>query len=104
MLALYRSGRQVEALEVTTSSGRALQKSWVWSRSPCSVNSRRRSCGRTGSLTSVDYLRSCAGTQTGDRALRRAGEETNSGTALDPEAHEVVSEYSESGLAAVLER
>ena len=30
--------------------------------------------------------------------------ETGSGTALDPEAHEVVSEYSVSGLAAVLER
>jgi DNA-binding transcriptional activator of the SARP family len=47
MLALYRDGRQTEALEVYREFRSVLRESWVWSRRRSCVSSRPPSCART---------------------------------------------------------
>ena len=49
MLALYRAGRQSEALDVYREGGRSCRTSWVSSRAGSCGSSRRRFCGRTTS-------------------------------------------------------
>ena len=46
MLALYRAGRQAEALEATRAPAGRWSTDWVSSRAPRSRSSRRRSCDR----------------------------------------------------------
>ncbi len=105
MLALYRSGRQAEALEVYREFRTALQEELGLEPSPLLRELE-------AAILRQDPVPSRRSTTSGVPLARKPVTvlcvalqmETDSGTALDPEAREVVSEYSESGLAAVLER
>ncbi len=105
MLALYRSGRQAEALEVYHEFRTALREELGLEPSPLLRELE-------AAILRQDPVLSRRSTTSGVALARKPVTvlcvalqmETGSGTALDPEAHEVVSEYSESGLAAVLER
>ena len=105
MLALYRSGRQAEALEVYREFRTTLQEELGLEPSP-----QLREL--EAAILRQDPVLSRRSTTSGAPLARRPVTvlvvvlqmESNSGTALDPEAHEVVNEYSVSGLTAVLER
>jgi DNA-binding SARP family transcriptional activator len=105
MLALYRGGRQTEALEVYREFRNVLREELGLEASP-----------RLGELEAAilrhDPVLSPAPTATGAPLARRPVTvlcvvlqvASSSGLALDPETHEAVNEYSVSGLTAVLER
>jgi DNA-binding SARP family transcriptional activator/tetratricopeptide (TPR) repeat protein len=105
MLALYRGGRQTEALEVYREFRSVLREELGLETSP-----------RLGELEAAilrhDPVLSPAPTATGAPLARRPVTvlcvalqiASSSGPAMDPETHEVVNEHSVSGLTAVLER
>ena len=105
MLALYRSGRQAEALEVYREFRIAQQVDLGLEPSP-----RLREL--EAAILRQDPLLSRRSTTAGIPLARRPVTvlcvaqqmESGSGTALDPEAHEVVNARSVSALTAVLER
>ena len=105
MLALYRSGRQAEALEVYREFRIAQQVDLGLEPSP-----RLREL--EAAILRQDPLLSRPSTTAGTPLARRPVTvlcvaqqmESGSGTALDPEAHEVVNARSVSALTAVLER
>ena len=108
MLALYRGGRQTEALEVYREFRNVLREELGLDTSPLLRELET-------AILRHDPLLSPASTSAGvTEAPLRRGPVTvlcvvlqvasNLGTAMDPEAHEVVNEQSVSGLAAVLER
>jgi len=105
MLTLYRSGRQAEALDVYREFRRTLREELGLEPSPLLRELE-------AAILRQDPLLSRRSTTTGAPLTRRpvtvlcvvVQMESNSGVALDPEAHEVVNEYSVSGLTAVLER
>ena len=105
MLALYRSGRQAEALEVYREFRIALQEDLGLEPSPGLRELE-------AAILRHDPLLSPPSTTPGLHLARRPVTvlcvalqmESDSGTALDPEAHEVVNEHSVSALTAVLER
>ena len=105
MLALYRGGRQTEALEVYREFRSVLQEELGLEPSPLLHELE-------AAILRHDPVLSPASTATGAPLARRpvtvlcvvlqVG--SSLGTALDPEALEVVNEHSVSGLTAVLER
>ena len=105
MLALYRSGRQTEALEVYREFRSVLQEELGLETSPLLRDLE-------ASILRHDPVLSPASPTKGAPLARRPVTvlcvvlqvSSSSGTALDPEAHEVVNEHSVSGLTAVLER
>ena len=105
MLALYRDGRQTEALEVYREFRSVLRDELGLDPSP-----QLRELETA--ILHHDSLGSPVSTATGAPLARRPVTAvcvllrvaSNSGLALDPEAYEVVNEYSVSGLTAVLER
>jgi DNA-binding SARP family transcriptional activator len=105
MLALYRDGRQTEALEVYREFRSVLRDELGLDPSP-----QLRELETA--ILHHDSLGSPVSTPTGAPLARRPVTTvcvllrlaSNSGVALDPEAYEVVNEYSVSGLTAVLER
>ena len=105
MLALYRDGRQTEALEVYREFRSVLRDELGLDPSP-----RLRELETA--ILRHDSLVSPVSTATGAPLARRPVTvvcillrvASNSGLALDPEAYEVVNEQSVSGLTAVLER
>jgi DNA-binding SARP family transcriptional activator len=105
MLALYRSGRQAEALEVYREFRITLQEELGLEPSPLLRELE-------AAILRQDPVLSPPSTISGAPLARRPVTvlcvalqmESSSGMALDPEAHEVVNEYSVSGLTAVLER
>jgi DNA-binding SARP family transcriptional activator len=105
MLALYRGGRQAEALEVyrefraTLAEERGLEPSPLLRELEAAILRQDPVLSRRSASSGVPVARRpvtvlCVVSQM----------ESGSGTALDPEAHEVVNEHSVSGLAAILER
>jgi DNA-binding SARP family transcriptional activator len=105
MLALYRGGRQAEALEVYREFRSTLAEELGLEPSPLLRDLEaailrqdppllRRSAASGAALTRKPVTVLCVTMQM----------ESTSGTALDPEAYEVVNEYSVSELTAVLER
>src|SRR5215468_8114439 len=105
MLALYRDGRQTEALEVYHEFRSVLRDELGLDPSP-QLRELEESILRQDSL--VSPVSTAAGAPLARRpvtvvcALSRVA--SNSGMSLDPEAYEVVNEQSVSGLTAVLER
>ena len=105
MLALYRDGRQTEALEVYREFRSVLRDDLGLDPSP-QLRELETAILRHDSLVSP------VSTATGAPLARRPVTvvcvllrlASNSGLALDPEAYEVVNEQSVSGLTAVLER
>ena len=105
MLALYRGGRQAEALEGYREFRIALQVDLGLEPSPGLRELE-------GAILRQDPLLSRPSTTPGTALARRPVTvlcvaqqmESGSGTALDPEAHEVVNARSVSALTAVLER
>ena len=105
MLALYRGGRQAEALEVYREFRSVLREELGLETSPLLRELE-------AAILRHDPVLSPASTATGAPLARRPVTvlcvalqvASSSGTALDPEAHEVVNEHSVSGLTAVLER
>ena len=105
MLALYRSGRQTEALEVYREFRSVLREELGLDTSP-----RLRHLEEA--ILRHDPVLSPASPATEVSLARRPvtvlcvtlQAASSSGTALDPEAHEVVNEHSVPGLAAILER
>jgi predicted ATPase/DNA-binding SARP family transcriptional activator len=105
MLALYRSGRQAEALEAYREFRTALQEELGLEPSPLLRELE-------AAILRQDPLLSPQSTTAGVPLARRPVTvlcvalqiESGSGTALDPEAHEFVNEYSVSSLTPVLER
>ena len=105
MLALYRGGRQTEALEVYREFQSVLREELGLETSPLLRELE-------AAILRHDPVLSPASTATGAPLARRPVTvlcvvlqvASSSGTALDPEAHEVVNEHSVSGLTAVLER
>jgi DNA-binding SARP family transcriptional activator/tetratricopeptide (TPR) repeat protein len=105
MLALYRGGRQAEALEVYREFRSMLREELGLDTSPLLRDLET-------AILRHDPLLSPASTAAGMPLARRPVTvlcvllevASSSGTALDPEAHEVVNEQSVSGLTAVLER
>ncbi len=106
MLALYRGGRQTEALEVYREFRSVLREELGLDTSP-------RLRALEAAILRHDPALSPASTATGAVPLTRRPVTvlcvalqvaSSSGTALDPEAHEVANEHSVSGLTAVLER
>ena len=105
MLALYRSGRQAEALEVYREFRITLQEELGLEPSP-----QLRQL--EAAILRQDSVLSHPSTTSGAPLARRPVTvlcvarqmESNSGMALDPEAREVVNEHSVAGLTAVLER
>jgi DNA-binding SARP family transcriptional activator len=105
MLALYRDGRQTEALEVYREFRSVLRDELGLDPSP-QLRELETAILRHDSLVSP------TSTATGAPLARRPVTvvcillrvASNSGLALDPEAYEVVNEQSVSGLTAVLER
>lgn len=105
MLALYRDGRQTEALEVYRDFRSMLRDELGLDPSP-----QLREL--EAAILRQDSLISPASTATGEPLARRPVTvacillrvASNTGLALDPEAYEVVNEQSVSGLTAVLER
>ena len=105
MLALYRSGRQTEALEVYREFRSVLREELGLETSPLLRDLE-------AAILRHDPVLSPASPATGAPLARRPVTvlcvvlqvASSSGTALDPEAHEVVNEHSVSGLTAVLER
>ena len=105
MRALYRGGRQTEALEVYRELRNVLREELGLETSP-----------RLGELEAAilrhDPVLSPAPTATGAPLARRPVTvlcvvlqvASSSGRAMDPETHEVVNKHSVSGLTAVLER
>jgi DNA-binding SARP family transcriptional activator/tetratricopeptide (TPR) repeat protein len=105
MLALYRGGRQAEALEVYREFRSTLAEELGLEPSPLLRDLQaailrqdplllRRSASSGTALARKPVTVLCVTVQV----------ESSSGEALDPEAHEVVNEHSASGLTAVLER
>lgn len=105
MLALYRSGRQVEALEVYRDFRTTLQDELGLEPSPllreleAAILRQDPALSRQSAAPGAPLARRpvtvlCVALQM----------ESSSGTALDPEAHEMVNEYSASGLTPVFER
>jgi DNA-binding SARP family transcriptional activator len=105
MLALYRDGRQTEALEVYREFRSVLRDELGLDPSP-----QLRELETA--ILRHDSLAPPVSTETGAPLARRPvtivcillGLASNSGMDLDPEAYEVVNEQSVSGLTAVLER
>jgi DNA-binding SARP family transcriptional activator len=105
MLALYRSGRQTEALEVYREFRSVLQEELGLETSPLLRDLE-------AAILRHDPVLSPASPAKGAPLARRPVTvlcvvlhvSSSSGAALDPEAHEVVNERSVSGLTAVLER
>jgi DNA-binding SARP family transcriptional activator len=105
MLALYRSGRQTEALEVYREFRSVLQEELGLEPSPLLRELE-------AAILHHDPVLSPASAVTKAPLARRPVTvlcivlqvASSSGTALDPEAHEVVNEHSVSSLTAVLER
>jgi DNA-binding SARP family transcriptional activator len=105
MLALYRSGRQTEALEVYREFQSVLREELGLETSPLLRELE-------AAILRQDPALSQGATATGAPLARRPVTvlcvalrvAASSGTALDPEAHEVVHEHTVSGLTAVLER
>ncbi len=105
MLALYRGGRQTEALEVYHEFRSVLREELGLETSPFLRELE-------AAILRHDPVLSPASTSTGAPPTRRPVTvlcvvlqvASSSGTALDPEAHEVVYERSVSDLTAVLER
>jgi DNA-binding SARP family transcriptional activator len=105
MLALYRDGRQTEALEVYRDFRSMLRDELGLDPSP-----QLRELETA--ILRQDSLVPSASTATGEPLARRPVTVicillrvvSHSGSALDPEAYEVVNEQSVSGLTAVLER
>ena len=105
MLALYRSGRQTEALEVYREFRSVLQEELGLETSPLLRDLE-------AAILRHDPVLSPASPAKGAPLARRPVTvlcvvlhvSSSSGAALDPEAHEVVNERSVSGLTRVLER
>ena len=105
MLALYRSGRQTEALEVYREFRSVLREELGLETSPLLRDLE-------AAILRHDPVLSPASPAKGAPLARRPVTvlcvvlqvSSSSGTALDPEAHEVVNEHSVSGLTKVLER
>ena len=105
MLALYRSGRQTEALEVYREFQSVLREELGLDTSPLLRELE-------AAILRHDPVLSPTSTATGAPLARRPVTvlcvvlqvASSSGTALDPEAHEVVNEHSVSSLTADLER
>ena len=105
MLALYRSGRQTEALEVYREFRSVLREELGLETSPLLRDLE-------AAILRHDVVLSPASPAKGAPLARRPVTvlcvvlqvSSSSGTALDPEAYEVVNEHSVSGLTAVLER
>jgi DNA-binding SARP family transcriptional activator len=105
MLALYRDGRQTEALEVYREFRSVLREELGLDTTPLLRKLE-------AAILRHDSLLSPASTTTVAPLARRPVTvlcvvlrvASSSGTALDPEAHEVVNEHSVSCLTAVLER
>jgi DNA-binding SARP family transcriptional activator len=105
MLALYRDGRQAEALEVYRQFRRALRDELGLEPSP-QLRELETAILRQDSLTSP------VSAATGEPLARRPvtvvcvllRAASDSGLSLDPEAYEVVSEQAVNSLTAVLER
>jgi DNA-binding SARP family transcriptional activator len=105
MLALYRSGRQAEALEVYREFRTMLREELGLEPSPPLR-------GLEAAILRQDPVLSRRSTTPGAPLARRLVTvlcvvlqmESDSGMALDPEAQEVVNEHAVSGLTAVLER
>ena len=105
MLALYRSGRQTEALEVYREFRSVLRDELGLETSPLLRDLE-------AAILRHDQVLSLASPAKGAPLSRRPVTvlcvvlqvSSSSGTALDPEAHEVVNEHSVSALTRVLER
>ena len=105
MLVLYRGGRQTEALEVYREFRSVLREELGLDTSP-----RLRRLEEA--ILCHDPVLSLASPATGESLARRPvtvlcvvlQAASSSGTALDPEAHQVVNDHSVPGLEAILER
>ena len=105
MLALYRDGRQTEALEVYREFRSVLREELGLDTTPLlreleAAILRHDSLLSAASTTTVAPL--ARGPVTVLSVVLRVA--SSSGTALDPEAHEAVNEHSVSRLTAILER